>query len=143
MTFRPYSQLTASGLSDSRTNNTGVTMAKGTPARINSSGELDFIDVSVESQALAGVGVVAQSILNNSQGTFLSSGKVEDITTLASFGDLVYVSKTGGLTNSKPSIGVDSFISGDFVIQVGVIAKNEANPLLKDLIINIAIVGQL
>jgi hypothetical protein len=143
MTFRPYNQLTASGLSDQRTNNTGVTMPKGTPARINVLGELDFIDVSVEAEALAGVGVTAQSIPNAAQGTFLSSGKIEDITTTAAFGDLVYVDKTGAISNTKPSIGVGGFVAGDFVIQVGVIAKNESNPTLKDLIISVAIVGQL
>lgn len=143
MTFRPFNQLTASAVSDDRTNNTGVSMNKGVPARINSLGELDFVDVSVEAEALNTVGVVAQTILNNSQGKFLTSGKIEDIVTSAAFGDLVYIDKTGNLTNVQPSVGVNGFVVGDFVIQVGVVAKNESNPLLKDLIISVAIVGQL
>jgi len=143
MTFRPYDKLTASGVQDDRSNNTGVMIPRITPVRINSSGELDFIDVSVEFEALAISGVTSENILNGSTGTYLNYGKIENITTSAPLGDTVYVSKSGGLTNSQPSDGIDSFISGDFVISVGVIAKNELNPLLKDLIINIDVIGQL
>lgn len=144
MTFRPYNLLTASGVTDTRPNNTGVQIPKGTPVRINNStGELDFINVSVESQVKAVAGVAAESISNGASGDFASSGKVTNITTSANFGDTVYISKTGGLTNIDPSIGVDGFISGDFVIAIGVIAKNIDNPSLKDLIINVENRGQL
>lgn len=143
MTYRPYNALTASGLSDIRTNNSGVSINKGVPVRINAAGELDFINVSVEAQALSVAGIAGQTIPNSTSGTFLSSGKVEDITTTANFGDTMYISKTGELTNTKPSVGIDGFIAGDFVVSVGVIAKNEGNPLLKDLIINIDVQGQL
>lgn len=143
MSFRPYNQLTASGVSDERTNNTGVSISKGTPVKINNAGELDFINVTVEADSLAIAGVVAGTIGNGAQGTFLNSGKIEDLTTLANFGDTLYVSKAGALTNIKPSIGVDGFIAGDFVISIGVVAKNESNPTLKDLILNIDVVGQL
>jgi hypothetical protein len=143
MTFRPYNQITASGVSDERTNNSGVTMQKGTPARVNGAGELDFVDIAVEAEALATVGVIAQTIGSGSQGSFLTSGKVENISTSALFGDMVYINKTGAITNIKPSAGVNGFVSGDFVVQIGVIAKNESNPLLKDLIISVVVVGQL
>lgn len=143
MSFRPYNQLTASAITDSRTNNTGVSISKGTPVRINSTGELDFVNVSVENQILNVAGVSSQTIPNGNAGAFLSSGKVEDVTTTATFGDLVYISKTGTLTEVKPSIGVAGFLAGDFVVSLGVIAKNETNPLLKDLIINIERKGQL
>lgn len=143
MSFRPYNQLTASALTDSRSNNTGVPINKGTPVRINSSGELDFVNVSVENQILNIAGIASQTIPDGNAGAFLSSGKIEDITTTASFGDLVFISKTGTLTEIKPSIGVAGFLAGDFVVSVGVVAKNETNPLLKDLIINVEIKGQL
>ena len=143
MTYRPYNQLTATGISDDRSNNTGVLIGKGTPVRINTSGELDFIDVSVEAESLAVAGVTTNDISNGAKGSMTNTGKVEDITTTASLGDTLYVSKTGGLTNTKPSIGVGGFLSGDFVIGVGVVAKNESNPLLKDLVLNIAVIGQL
>ncbi len=143
MTFRPYNQLTASGVSDTRTNNSGITFNKGTPVRIDSTGELDFINVSVEAEALAVAGIVSETILDGNPGTFLNSGKIEDVTTSTDFGDTLYISKSGSLTNTKPSIGVDGFVAGDFVISVGVIAKNESNPILKDLVLNIDVVGQL
>ena len=143
MTYRPYNTFTASGVSDNRPNNTGVTINKGTPVRINASGELDFIDVSIESQASGAAGVVSQNILDGASGPVITSGKVSDITTSAAFGDLMYIDKTGILTNIKPSIGVNSFISGDFVVSIGVIAKNADNPINKDLVIMVDIVGQL
>lgn len=143
MTFRPYDQLTSSGLSDSRANDTGVQIDKGTPVRINSAGTLDFVNVAVEDEALNATGVASASIPNGSSGEFLSSGKIEDITTTADFGDLLFIDKTGSLTNTKPTLGENGFVSGDFVVAVGVVAKNQSNPLLKDLIINIDIQGQL
>jgi len=143
MTYKPYSSLTASGVSDDRVNNSGSSIFKGTPVRINSSGELDIIDVSVESSITNVVGVAAADILNTLKGATVNSGKIENITTSADFGDTIYISKTGSITNIKPDVGVSGFIIGDFVVMVGVIAKNEATPANKDLIINITIIGQL
>ena len=143
MTYRPYNQLTASGLSDIRPNNTGVTITKGTPIRINSSGELDFVNVTSEAQALAASGIAAEDILNLTSGSIVTSGKVQNIITTASFGDLLFIDKTGALTNIKPSIGINSFVAGDFVVSAGVVAKNVSNPLLKDLIVIVDIIGQL
>jgi len=99
--------------------------------------------VSIESQASGAAGVVSQNILDGASGPVITSGKVSDITTSAAFGDLMYIDKTGILTNIKPSIGVNSFVSGDFVVSIGVIAKNADNPINKDLVIMVDIVGQL
>lgn len=143
MTFRPYSALQSSGVSDERTNNTGVTINKGTPVRINSSGELGFVNVAVENEVLNIIGVASQSILDGSSGTAVGSGKIEDITTGFALGDTVWLSKSGGLTNIKPSIGINGFVTGDIVVFIGVIAKNESNPALKDLIVAIERQGQL
>lgn len=143
MSFRPYSALTSSGVLDGRSNNTGVSINKGVPVRINSSGELAFVNVSVENEILNIAGVSAETILDGSKGDIISSGKIEDITTSYALGDVLYISKTGGLTNAKPSIGTEGFVAGDFVILIGVVAKNESNPALKDLIVFIQRVGQL
>lgn len=143
MSFRPYQKINASSVSDSRPNNTGSPLPKGTPVRINVSGELDIIDVGVEAEAFSAAGVVLETIANGASGDIINSGKITDITTTAVLGDVVFVSKTGGLTNVKPSIGVSGFVAGDLVIRVGVIAKNEDNPSLKDLIVSLAIVAQL
>jgi len=143
VTFRPYNQLTASGVTDTRPNNTGVTIPKATPVRMNSSGELDFVNVSVESEVFGISGVTNSDIANGSSGNLNSAGKVSNITTSGAFGDLLYISKSGGLTEVKPSIGVAGFVAGDFVVSIGVIGKNESDPLLKDLIVNVDIKGQL
>lgn len=143
MTYRPYSLLTASGVSDTRPNNSGVTITKATPVRMNSSGELDFINVAIEAQALSVAGCAFEDIPHATSGVIVTNGKVSDITTSATFGDLLYIDKTGNLTNVKPSIGVNSFVAGDFVVSIGVVAKNTVNPSLKDLIIMVDIIGQL
>ena len=143
MTFRPYNKITTSGVSDERSNNTGSVINKATPVRINNSGELDFIDVSIEADIKGSIGIVKSNISNGAKGAIISSGKVEDITTSAGFGDPMYIDKTGEITNIEPDIGVNSFVAGDFVVAVGVIAKNESNPILKDLIVLIDIRGQL
>jgi hypothetical protein len=143
MTYRPYQFIKASGVELSADNNTGGTLDKGTPIRVDSLGELRTIDVSNEAHALAVVGVLRADALDGSQGIFVNSGRVENITITGSFGDSVYVSKTGGLTTTKPSIGVGGFVALDFVIRVGVIAKNVDNPVNKDLVLDLNVVGQL
>lgn len=143
MSYRPYNQIQASVIENQRTNNTGVTINKATPTRINSSGEVDFVDVSNETQIEGIFSLAGETISNGNTGNFVQHGRVEDVTVAFSLGDPVYISKTGGLTNTKPSIGVDSFIAGDFVVRVGVVAKNESNPSLKDILVDIDIIGQL
>lgn len=143
MTYRPYNALSTSGVKDARPNNTGGLIQKGTPLTINSSGELDGVDVSVEADSLSIMGVAETNIPDGQSGEFVNSGKLADLTTTAAFGDVLYVDKSGGLTNVKPSLGVGGFVVGDLVIIVGVVAKNVDNPSLKDLLLNINIIGQL
>lgn len=131
------------GISSSIENNTGQTIIKSTPVRLNSFGDIATIDVGVEDEALATIGLVSADIADGASGTIVTAGKVTDITTTATFDDIMFVSKSGSLTNVKPDIGVSGFVAGDFVIAVGVIAKNESNPSLKDLIVNIQTIGQL
>jgi hypothetical protein len=123
-------------------NNTGSTILKGTPVRITPTG-VATIDLSNESSANAVAGIVKADIANAQAGDIINTGIIEDITTLASIGDIMYISKSGGLTNIKPSEGVNGFTFGDWVIRVGVVTKNNDNPLLKDLLVNIQIVGEL
>jgi hypothetical protein len=143
MTYRPYEEIKSTAVEGRAANNTGVTIPKSTPIRVNTSGEIDFVNVANESQILNVYGAAAQSIPNGDSGNIAGSGRIEDITTTFDFGDVVYISKTGGLTNQKPSDGVDGFVAGDFVILMGVIAKNESNPSLKDLILTVERIGQL
>jgi hypothetical protein len=146
MTYRPYAAIVSAiesfNVKSSLLNSSGLTIQKHAPVRLNTSGDLSVIDVSLDAHALGTMGVANELIVNGSYGEVVTHGKAEDIAGF-SFGDFIYVSKTGGLTSALPSEGVDGFVAGDWVIRVGVIGKNEDNPLLKDLFINFQIIGQL
>lgn len=124
-------------------NTSGSTLLRATPVRIDGNGNLNTIDVSVEAQAIAVAGVTLENIIDGTKGALASSGRVLNIITTANNGDVLYVSKTGGLTNIKPEIGVGGFLSGDFVIRIGVLFKNEDVITQQDLLLNIEVIGQL
>lgn len=124
-------------------NNSGENLARVTPIRIDSNGDIRSIDVSIEAHALAAVGVTVDAISDTGAGIIATSGRVENVVTTANNGDLLYVSKTGGLTNVKPEIGSGGFVAGDFIIRVGTLFKNEINPAQQDLLINVNLIGQL
>lgn len=135
---------TASGVKASLINQSGGALSKLTPVAIDVAGYINNVDVSVEASAMAVVGIVSDaSIANGATGNVITDGKLEDITTSASYGDVLYVSKTGMVTNVKPSVGVGGFVEGDFMIRLGVISRNVDNPLVKDLIVNVQVVGQV
>lgn len=127
----------------SEANNSGSMISKLTPVRIDTSGNIALVDVGIEAQALAIAGLTDADVLHSATGNIVNSGRVKDITTSALLGDVMYVSKTGGTTNVKPAIGTGGFVADDFVIRLGVVAKNPDNPSNKDLLVNISIVGQL
>jgi hypothetical protein len=143
MTYRPYKDLKTSGIQINYTNSSGSTIFKGTPVCQKITGSIDFVDVSVESDAFSFIGITGSDISNLLKGPVATNGRVEDVTVTGSFGDSLYISKTGSLTTIKPEIGLGGFLSLDFVLRVGVIAKNETNPLLKDIILDVQRVGQL
>jgi len=125
------------------TNETGSTIIALTPVCSLGTGNISPITVSTESQAKATVGITKEDITTGNSGKVVTSGLMRDITTSFDFGDLIYVSKSGTLTDTAPEIGVGGFLEGDFVIAVGVITKNSENPTNKDLLINIKLMGQL
>lgn len=123
-------------------NDSGSPLLKGTPVRATATG-IDVVDVSVEAEVFLIIGIVRSDTADSLQGEVIGCGLLEDITTSIVVGSGVWLSKTGTLTDVKPSIGVGGFLVGDWVIRLGVIAKNTSNPVLKDLLINIQIIGQL
>jgi len=123
-------------------NGSGGTINKATPVLINGAGKLDNIDVSLAT-ALGTIGVSSDTALNGNNNKIVFAGIIEDIGSSFANGDVIYVSKTGGLTEVKPSIGVNGFLAGDFVIIVGSIAENKDNPVNNDLLVNINLIGQL
>ena len=143
MSYRPFSLITPTRNEYEKTNNTGVTINKGTPVIINTAGDVAFVDVSIESEILSVSSVAAEDIPNGELGKFVVGGVVTNLSTVLDFGDTIYISKSGGLTDTHPSEGIDGFVSGDFICRLGVIAKNNENPTLKDLIVTIYIIGQL
>ena len=143
MTYRPYSQIKTSAIQLNYENSSGTTIFKGTPVCQKSTGVIDFINVSSESDVFGFIGVVSFNIANAASGPVVTSGRIENVSVSGSFGDPLYVSKTGGLTTTKPEVGVEGFLALDFVLRVGIITKNETNPVLKDIVLDVQLVGQL
>ena len=123
-------------------NQTGSTIPKGTPVCVNSSG-LAMVDVSSEVSVDSFAGVLFEDAVNGQNGKVVSSGTIENITTSFSVGSMVYINKLGLLTNVKPSIGVNGFGEGDFVVKIGMIAGNSTDNTKKDLLVGIQIMGVL
>ena len=147
MTYNPnfkgsYAIAPASGIANVLDNKTGSDIGALTPVYSNTSGEMAPIDISSDTQSLALLGITTTNVPDSNSGTVISGGKLSNVS-IGSFGDTLYVSKTGGLTNAKPSEGVAGFASGDWIIRIGVIIKNQDNPANKDLLLQIDIVGQI
>lgn len=145
MTYNPLAMGTDVGQSNRKpaTNNTGSTIPKATPVRILADGTVGLINPSVESHVDAIAGLTKTVVPNGGVVDVITAGIIEDIATTIPIGSVVYLSKTGGLTDIKPSIGVNGFAVGDWVIRLGVIAKNQNNPVLKDILVGIQVLGQL
>ena len=144
MAYNPNSQKGISRvLSTGYQNGEVFTLLKGQPVSVNTSGQIKAVDISNEASALAVVGVCSTDIPSAASGQVMDAGRLENITTSFSVGDVVYLNVDGGLTNVKPEIGVGSFVSGNFVIFIGIIVKNEFDPLQKDLKIFLNVIGQL
>lgn len=124
-------------------NASGSTLVKGTVVSVNSSSQIDVIDVSDEASVQALVGVTSLDIPHAATGGVMCNGRLEEIIQPFAIGDAIYVGKDGLITNTKPSEGVGGFVSGDFVIFVGVVVKNEFDNTKKDLQLMLALVGQL
>jgi len=131
-------------LSTGYQNGTVSTMAMGTPVSTNTSGQILLTDVSSETSSLAFVGLTNIAIPSAASGEVVSSGRIENVTTGFSVGDPIWVGSTAGtLTNVKPDNGSNGFTSGDFVIFIGVLVKNEFNPSLTDIQLFTQLIGQL
>ncbi len=143
MSYRPYGALKASGLEVKYQNGSGATLPKATPVRKMSSGLINTIDVSIESDIMGIIGVTYADIPDTQIGSVITVGRIENVSIAFAFGDPVYLSKTGGLTNTKPDVGIAGFVVGDFVVRLATVARNETNPLQKDLVLEITLVGQL
>lgn len=143
MSYNPFTRQSATqSLGRFNQNQTGMALPKGTPVKITSSG-ISTIDVSQEADIDALGGVLKDDTSNLTKGNIITSGSIENLSTPFAVGSSVYISKLGTLTNIKPSIGVNGFGEGDFIVLIGMIAQNVDNPTGKDLLIRLQVVGQL
>lgn len=119
-------------------------IAAGAPVSVNGAGMISPTDVSSEASATSFVGLANALISSSANGQVTTIGRLEGLT-LAGFslGDAVYVGKNGTLTNIKPNIGINSFTTGDFVIFVGLVVKNEFDPAKKDILLMPEMIGQI
>lgn len=124
-------------------NGTGGTLAQGTPVTINGASQLVPVNVSVDSSANAIVGLVMADIPVSANGQAIDNSRLENVSMGFNVGDILYVSKSGFLTNLIPDYGVGGFAAGDWVIYVGVVVQNEFNALQKDIVVSISVRGQL
>lgn len=129
----------ASALVQYFTNVSGSTFSKGQPISVDlSSGNIDNVDIMSESAASA-FAVCLEEILPTNKGMVTQLGRIEDIENYVAcnFGDTLYISELGGLTPIAPTT------SGAMLIEIGIVVKNQTDPLKKDLIVNIDLRGQL
>jgi len=122
-------------------------ISRGYPVTINSSGLLALVDITTEASAYAFCGVTSLDCLSGGTADVLGAGGVL-VNIPASFGLVgqyglpIFVSHTGGLTATKPSVGSGGFVSQDYIVRVGITTKNVATGST-DLIINPNVIGQL
>lgn len=125
-------------------NDSGFDIAALSAVSISAStGNLYFSDVTSESLATSTIGIAVNQILNGNSGEIATHGRLTNIVTSFNYGDVLYVNHDGNLTNIKPSIGVGGFASGDWVVKIGTICKNASSVLVKDIMINVQVIGQL
>lgn len=138
-----FSSADSAAIQGTFTNASGGSIAIGTPVYGDTSGNIEIIDVSVESSAQNFIGITTSSIPDSSTGNVIMSGLVKNIATSINVGSIVYISKSGAITSTAPDIGVNGFAAGDFVIKIGQITKNATNPSNKDLLVAWQLMGQL
>ena len=149
MSYRPYAAIISEAISSnsklfsSMKNSSGSTILALQPVCSDSFGDIKAVDISQDSDAIKILGLAIAAIPDTTSGDVITSGRLLAVSTSFSQGDFLYVSKAGLLTNIAPSEGVDSFVSGDFVIRVGIVVKNAITPSNKDIIINVQIMGKL
>jgi len=123
-------------------NTSGSSIAAEVPV-CSVSGDMELIDVSDEAKIFALAGITKAAVNNGAKGTIVTAGLLKNVSITGNVDDPVFISKSGGLTTTKPSLGVAGFVAGDFVVQVGVLLENQSNPANKDLKINFEMRGQI
>ncbi len=137
---------TASGSASGYQNGTGSTMGVCTAVSTNVAGQIVLTNVSSQALSEAWLGLIQTALPTSAYGPVATDGRIQDIPSGLGFaiGDPIWVGKTAGsLTNVRPDLSVIGWASGDYVLFVGVVVRNEFNPTLKDIQISRQIIGQL
>lgn len=136
-------------LGSSRSTSTGYTNAgmialnQASPLSIDTNGKVLLVDVSSDISVHRFVGLASKDIPGVATGEVVDSGRLENVVIGYAVGDALWVSKAGFLINQPPAAGVNGFVSGDHVIFVGVIVKNQFDISKKDIKLMIEKVGKL
>lgn len=141
--FLPNAKAPSRAIVTGYQNGTVSTIAKTVPVSADSSGKLTITDVTSETSVNAFVGITQSSIPSSANGSVVSGGRLEDVTTSLNIGDPVYLGLSGTLISTKPDYGVAGFAIGDFVVFLGVVVKNEFDNTKKDIQLMIETIGQL
>lgn len=114
-----------------------------TAVAINPSGFGAIVNVGTSGNAESAVGILMANISGGGAATVVLGGKIINCGLSHAAGSVLYVAKDGSLTASKPTSGVGGFVTGDYIVRVGVISVDPANLVTKDLIVDVQVVGQL
>ena len=115
-----------------------------TPVSINGAGQISPTDVTSQVSVEAFVGLTNALVPSSANGVVVSSGRVEEFPSSSfNIGDPVYIGKNGILIKTRPDYGVAGFTTGDFVIFLGVVVKNEFDISKKDILLSPEVIGQL
>lgn len=127
------------------TNGTGSTITAASAVYSTASG-IGKVDVSDINTVEKFAGLVAADLLSAAHGLVVSDGRLENIPIGLGFavGDPIWVGTVpGSLTKVKPDLANPGWVSGDFVIFVGVVVENEFDPLKQDIQLFKQITGRL
>jgi hypothetical protein len=120
-----------------------VAIPQGMAVATNSSGLVVPVDVTSQASVQSMVGYANVRIPTSTAGPVISNGRLQNITTSFTVGNPLWVGVDGNPTNIAPSVGVNGFVSGDFVVFMGVLVENELNPSETDIALFTQVVGTL
>lgn len=133
----------ARSLSTNYMNGTLGTILKGTLVSTDASGNMIPTDIANEDSVHAIIGITSMDVPFGAMGSLADGGRLENITTSFAIKDAIYLNYDNTLTNVKPDISVPGFVSNMWCVFIGVIVKNEFNPLLKDIKLMITPIAQM
>jgi hypothetical protein len=127
------------------TNSTASAIPQG--VAVSSTGVADQIaptDPTSDTSVHAFVGLAQARIPASSSGPVISGGRLEILTGYSfSIGNSIWMGLNGVPQSTRPDYGVTGFTSGDWVVFLGVVVQDEANPSDQDLQVIPQLIGQL